>query len=142
MFITCWGMWLTNHKLNSAWLQWLRLCLRARKTREHLWLLPFTHIGVHMEEPRLTALGIPCACQNFGLFGSGRKALRQDVTRFPTQPSSRRIGLFILKSLWIHLSSLQGFAWVRCTDSYFLQLMDLLIFIHTNLFVIFFLVKV
>lgn len=58
IFIACWGMLLTNKKLNSAWLYRLRCCLWARKTRDHLRPLLFTRTGVQMDSMPV-ALGIP-----------------------------------------------------------------------------------
>lgn len=51
-------------------------------------------------ESRLAALGIPCVCQNFSLFGPGRKALRQvhDAMHFLTPPSSRRTEMVRLEA--------------------------------------------
>lgn len=58
IFIACWGMLLTNKKLNSAWLYRLRCCLWAGKTRDHIRPLLFTRTGVQMDSMPVV-LGIP-----------------------------------------------------------------------------------
>lgn len=95
-------------------------------------------------ESRLAALGIPCLCQGFSLFGPGRKALRHvhDAMHFSTQPSSRQTGTVGFETSRGTLKFPTRFCLREMYRFMLSNAMHLSIFMHTNLFIMFFPLKV
>lgn len=106
-------------------------------------------------ETGLAAFGIPCVCQNCSLLGHGGKVCRHvyDAMHFLTQPSSRLTGIVHFEtSVVTHkftarfcLGEMYWFMFPKADGSICLlpaYLLSTIFFKHTNLFVIFFPLKV